>query len=259
MKKNIIIIALAVLFMMTSCATAGQGAANGAYFGSILGSAIGGLSGGYRGSDVGTIIGMAGGAILGAAAGEANEQAKMRDRQQYLEEKARLKANRDAREQKAKGNNYSYQQFDEEDSGYDAAGQYDDRIDIDFGSPEPAPSVSAATSSLEIRNARFIDENNDQMISRGESCDIVFEVYNNGDAAAYNIEPTVIETTRNKHILVSPSILVESIGAHKGVRYTARVVADRLMKNGTAKFVIKVVENGKPVEQVLSFDIELRK
>lgn len=266
MKKNIIIAVVAVL-MLTSCGTyAGSGAANGAYFGSILGSAIGGLNGGYRGSDAGTIIGMAGGALLGAAIGDAQDKAVQRDRQQYLEEKARLKASRDARGRQDMKRDFATRSYEESESGYDAAGTYDDRIDIDFGDSVPmentysvSPGTIVTGPSLVLRNARFYDENGDGIISRGESCDIVFEVFNDGDATAYNVEPTVIETTRNKHILVSPTILVESIGAHKGVRYTARVVADRMLKDGTARFVIKVVENGRTIDQVLTFDATTRK
>lgn len=266
MKKNIIIAVVTVL-MLTSCGTyAGSGAANGAYFGSILGSAIGGLNGGYRGSDAGTIIGMAGGALIGAAIGDAQDKAVQHDRQQYLEEKARLKARRDARERKDMKRDFATRSYEDSESGYDAAGTYDDRIDLDFGDSAPMESTFSATPStvvagpnLIVRNARFFDENGDGVISRGERCDIVFEVFNDGDATAYNVEPTVIETTRNKHILVSPTILVESIGAHKGVRYTARVVADSMLKNGTASFVIKVLSNGTTIDKVLCFDVTTRK
>lgn len=59
--KNDIIVAVAAVFLVSSCGTyTGSRAYTGGTLGSILGSAIGGIAGGARGSDVGTIIGMAG-------------------------------------------------------------------------------------------------------------------------------------------------------------------------------------------------------
>lgn len=295
MKKNLIILIAGVITLTSCFSYAGAGAANGAYFGSVLGSAIGGITGGYHGHHVGTLVGMASGAIIGAAAGEAKERQVQNDRAQYLQEKARLKANRDARAGRGvatttRQNTEDCKPYvfdDDVDSGFDENNGADDRIDIDFGAADEAPAadtpmtlpltpkdyeqmeadgvdvptIPAAMPMLEIRNLRFIDENGDNIISRGEKCEIVFEVFNSGAGKAFNVEPTVFEMTSNKHILVSPGILVESIDAHKGIRYTARVVADRMLKNGKVSFAVSVVKDGNPVAgtKVLKFDVNTAK
>ncbi len=264
MKTNITILMASVL-LLASCGTyQGQGAAGGAYFGSILGSAIGGISNGHRGSDVGTLIGMAGGAVVGAAIGKAADDQRSSDLQQYQAEKQRLASNRQTR---AASTSDSYQQ-DYSYSGYDSTNSGDDRIDIDFGTESstsnegvPVSSLVSASgkASLEIRNARFIDEDGDNVISRGEQCEIAFEIYNSGTATAYNIEPYVAETSGNSHIMVSPNILVESLAAGKGVKYTARVVGDNSLKTGTAQFAIGVLLNGTAATQSIDFTVNTSK
>ena len=53
MKKNLLVLASALL-LLTSCGTyTGAGAVTGGSFGSIIGSAIGGIAGGRHGSNVG--------------------------------------------------------------------------------------------------------------------------------------------------------------------------------------------------------------
>lgn len=268
MKTNTTILLISVL-LLASCGTyQGQGAATGAYFGSILGSAIGGISNGHRGSDVGTLVGLAGGAVVGAAVGKAADDQRTSDLQQYQAEKQRLAANRQARSAGSSSNSY-YQQSDGYDySGYDATNSGDDRIDIDFGATDNTGSEGVSASSLvsssgksqlEIRNARFIDSNSDNVISRGEQCEIAFEIFNTGTATAYNIEPYVSETSGNDHIMVSPNILVESLASGKGVKYTARVVGDRSLKNGSAQFVIGALLNGQEATSHISFSVATSK
>lgn len=268
MKKNLIILVVATT-IFASCGTyTGSGAANGAYFGSLLGSAIGGIHNGYHGSNVGTILGMAGGAIVGAAVGSAADKQRTEDLYQYRAEKERLAANREARRNtygssKSAVPDLRIEEQNNDDSGFNENNNADDRVDIDFGNGNDNEysyqDLNSKDAKLQIRNARFEDSNGNNVLSRGEQCDIVFEIYNSGSAVAYNVEPTVREVTGNKHILVSPSILVESLAAHKGVRYTARVVADRLLKNGTAKFAVSVLMNKQEVAQPIYFTVKTQK
>ena len=51
------------------------------------------------------------------------------------------------------------------------------------------------TPTIEIRNARFVDANGDNRISRNELCKVVFEVYNNGRQTIYDVQPMVVEAT----------------------------------------------------------------
>ena len=244
MKKNMIML-VAGMMMLASCGTyQGYGAANGAYFGSLLGSAIGGISGGPHGSDVGTLVGLAGGAVVGAAIGSAADNARKDDMAQYRQEKQRLAAKREARKNNNQNSNSTYGQYSTDDSGFDATNSADDRIDIDFGTgANPEEQSSCEAPSLVVRNVKFTDPDGNSTLTAGEQGDISFEIYNSGDGAAYNVEPVVKEISGNKRIMVSPGILVESLAAHKGLRYTAHVMAYKTLKDGTAKFSISVLAN----------------
>lgn len=241
--KKMMVWAVGATLLLSSCSSnTGAGAYTGAQFGSILGSAIGGISGGPRGSDVGTIIGMAGGAMIGGAIGNAADQ------------KARGKMD----------NDYP------SNSGFDSTNSGDDRIDFDgsdattgnyeYKQPSsPADNVyTHSAPTVEIRNARFIDADGNDTISRGEICKVVFEIYNNDLQPVYNVVPTVAEMTGNKHIYISQPICVEKIGAYKGVRYTAMVKADKRLKYGTIKLCCSVLQNGEAISKVTEFNVQTK-
>lgn len=250
--KKMMALAVGATLLLSSCSSyTGAGAYTGAQFGSILGSAIGGISGGPRGSDIGTIVGMAGGAMVGATIGNAADH------------KARGKMDNDYPSNRGG--------YDSTNSGFDSTNSGDDRIDFDGGDAatgnyeykqpsSPADNVyTHSAPTMEIRNARFIDADGDDTISRGEMCKVVFEVYNNGLQPVYNVVPTVAEMTGNKHIYISQPICVEKIGAYKGVRYTAMVKADNRLKYGTIKLCCSVLQNGEAISKVTEFNVETRK
>ena len=221
--------------VMSSCDTyTGSGAYAGGSIGSILGSAIGGLSGGPRGSDMGTIIGMAGGAVVGAVIGSQADQAQ---------------ADREA----------AYQQD-----------RVERRSGSDYSAQQPTTSMPSATveelgarfsysPTLEIVNARFVDDNEDNCLNRNETCKVIFEIVNRGHEPVYDVVPTVVETTGNKHIFISPSIHVEKISPGSGVRYTAMVKADRKLKDGMARFCVSVIHEGKSISKVNEFNIPTKR
>lgn len=248
-------------FSITLCAAmllSGCGAGNGntasggflgAQLGSILGSAIGGISGGPRGSDIGTIVGMAGGAVVGAAVGSTADKARRDDIEARSLPQRRSKYN-DVRP----ADTYAGGSADEQgatDSGFDPSNSGDDIISFDDVSDQPmnysAPAAPAQSASfrapaLEIRSVRFADNDNDLTLRRGETAKVIVEVFNNSSEPLYNVQPYVEETTGNKHIFVSAPIVVEKIGAGKGIRYTAMVKADSKLKDGNAHFKVVVRE-----------------
>lgn len=257
--KKMMALAVGATLLLSSCSSyTGAGAYTGAQFGSILGSAIGGISGGPRGSDIGTIVGMAGGAMVGATIGNAADH------------KAHGKKDNDYPFNRG-GYDSSDSGYDSSNSGFDSTNSGDDRIDFDGGDAatgnyeykqpsSPADNVyTHSAPTMEIRNARFIDADGDDTISRGEMCKVVFEVYNNGLQPVYNVVPTVAEMTGNKHIYISQPISVEKIGAYKGVRYTAMVKADNRLKYGTIKLCCSVLQNGETISKVTEFNVETRK
>lgn len=237
--KKFIVISLAGAMLLSSCSTTESGASNGAFFGSILGSAIGGITGGYRGSDIGTIVGMAGGAVVGAAIGQASEKEEQRKYDEYM----RRRNDRSGFDPNNGG---------DDQSGFDPNNGGDDRIVMEEEVPSQTVTLDELkrmegfnvniNESIQLRHEDFSDANGDGFITPGEECKVSFEIMNNSDVEIFNVTPMVIETTGNKHIHISPTVRVESIKPHMGVRYTATILADKRLKDGNAVIRVTVTQ-----------------
>ncbi len=267
--KKVILLMLCSSLVMSSCDTyTGSGAYAGGSIGSILGSAIGGLSGGPRGSDLGTIIGMAGGAVVGAVIGSQADH----------EQADREAAYQQDRVERRSGSDYSNTPVTDNPEIFDSNNGGDDRLyDFkgkdytgDYSAQQPTTSMPSATveelgarfsysPTLEIVNARFVDDNEDNCLNRNETCKVIFEIVNRGYKPVYDVVPTVVETTGNKHIFISPSIHVEKISPGSGVRYTVMVKADRKLKDGMARFCVSVIHEGKSISKVNEFNIPTKR
>ena len=267
--KKVILLMLCSSLVMSSCDTyTGSGAYAGGSIGSILGSAIGGLSGGPRGSDLGTIIGMAGGAVVGAVIGSQADQAQADREAAYQQDRVERRS----------GSDYSNTPVTDNPEIFDSNNGGDDRLyDFkgkdytgDYSAQQPTTSMPTATveelgarfsysPTLEIVNARFVDDNEDNCLNRNETCKVIFEILNRGYKPVYDVVPTVVETTGNKHIFISPSIHVEKISPGLGVRYTAMVKADRKLKDGMARFCVSVIHEGKSISKINEFNIPTKR
>lgn len=267
--KKVILLMLCSSLVMSSCDTyTGSGAYAGGSIGSILGSAIGGLSGGPRGSDLGTIIGMAGGAVVGAVIGSQADQAQADREAAYQQDRVERRS----------GSDYSNTPVTDNPEIFDSNNGGDDRLyDFkgkdytgDYSAQQPTTSMPTATveelgarfsysPTLEIVNARFVDDNEDNCLNRNETCKVIFEILNRGYKPVYDVVPTVVETTGNKHIFISPSIHVEKISPGSGVRYTAMVKADRKLKDGMARFCVSVIHEGKSISKINEFNIPTKR
>lgn len=267
--KKVILLMLCSSLVMSSCDTyTGSGVYAGGSIGSILGSAIGGLSGGPRGSDMGTIIGMAGGAVVGAVIGSQADQAQADREAAYQQDRVERRS----------GSDYSNTPVTDNPEIFDSNNGGDDRLyDFkgkdytgDYSAQQPTTSMPTATveelgarfsysPTLEIVNARFVDDNEDNCLNRNETCKVIFEIVNRGHEPVYDVVPTVVETTGNKHIFISPSIHVEKISPGSGVRYTAMVKADRKLKDGMARFCVSVIHEGKSISKVNEFNIPTKR
>ena len=267
--KKVILLMLCSSLVMSSCDTyTGSGAYAGGSIGSILGSAIGGLSGGPRGSDMGTIIGMAGGAVVGAVIGSQADQAQADRDAAYQQDRVERRS----------VNDYGNAPVTDNPEIFDSNNGGDDRLyDFkgkdytgDYSAQQPTTSMPTATveelgarfsysPTLEIVNARFVDDNEDNCLNRNETCKVIFEIVNRGHEPVYDVVPTVVETTGNKHIFISPSIHVEKISPGSGVRYTAMVKADRKLKDGMARFCVSVIHEGKSISKVNEFNIPTKR
>ena len=280
--KKVTILAIGTVLMLSSCGTyTGSGAVTGGGFGAILGSAIGGIAGGPRGSDLGTIIGMAGGAVVGAAVGAQADEKAQRDvhdhYQRVQERKARERGVMSRQRQYNYDNDSDYSDYN--DSGFDESNSGDDRL-YDFHSDDYTGNYSAsepttkepATSSveelasnysydtnIEIVNARFIDEDRNGILTRGETGKIIFEVMNRSDKPVFDVQPCVVEADNNRHIYISPSIHVERIAPGKGIRYTAMVKADNKIKDGKALFCLSVLQGNEKISKVTEFTVATKR
>ena len=276
--KKVIAYSLVGAIMLSSCSTADSGASNGAFFGSILGSAIGGISGGHRGSDIGTIVGMAGGAIAGAAIGSANEKKEQKKYEEYLRQRNERYSREYQKREISRMN---------DESGFDPNNGGDDRIEMEPESPatasvrnssdEPYTTVEAKTVTLDqlkamtnynvnineriqLRNVSFVDADGNGEIQPEEECKVSFDIMNNSDVEIFDVVPTVIEVSGNKHIHISPGIRVESIKPHQGVRYSATVKADKRLKDGNAVIRVAVAQGQNDItSQVKEFNITTRR
>ena len=161
--------------------------------------------------------------------------------------------------------------FDSNNGGDDRLYDFQGKDYIgDYSAQQPTTSMPSATveelgarlsycPSLEIVNARFVDANEDNCLNRDETCKLIFEVMNRGQYPVFDVVPTVIEMTGNRHIFVSPSIHIEKIAPGSGVRYTAMVKSDRKLKDGMARFCVSVIHEGKSISKVNEFNIPTKR
>lgn len=275
--KRSIVVGLSALFLLGSCDSyTGAGAYVGTTLGSVFGSAIGGIAGGPHGSDIGTVVGMAGGAMVGAAVGQAADQHHQEQRDADIAQMRQDRAEQaQARAQRHQGTLSADRDESSYDSGFDPNNRGDDRI-YDFNGSDYTDNVSTQkpevtmpmqssveslagnlqyTPNIEIKNARFIDDNQDGKIERGEMCKVIFEVYNRGRQPLLDVVPTVVEANGNRHIFISPNMHVEKLLPGTGIRYTALVKADNRLKDGTAKICVSVVQGGRSISKVSEFNI----
>ncbi|MCD8182202.1 MAG: glycine zipper family protein [Bacteroides sp.] len=220
MKKQIAMLT-ASLMLLSACGTSRMASGDpgavfaGASIGGNVGGAIGGLigegnngwRGGYRGSAIGTIVGT----IAGAAIGNAVSAPKKQEEYSYRIERT--------------------QPYERQAEDYREAEDY---------------RHLSAINNLRICNIRFIDDNRDHTISSGESSKVIFEIMNEENRTAYNVVPVVTETTGMKRIYISPSVMIEQIAPHNGVKYTANISAGDRIKTGEITIRISVTdENGQ--------------
>lgn len=276
MKKCSVMIMSAAL-VASSCTTgAGTGAYAGSQLGSVLGSAIGGIAGGPRGSDIGTIFGMAGGAVVGAAVGDATTKQHHQDQDDTYMPSSNYN-NKPVYEQPYSSNQPSYssnqQPVDDIDPTQmvDTTNSGDDRIDFDVNSSSTLPNNNPDTSvsmdagkveqiygankaaesgKITIKNVRFVETAEHNVLHGGEVGKVKFEMYNETQAPIYNFMPTVVEADGNKRIYISPSVRVENIMPGQGLRYTATVKADKRIKDGEIRLLVSAQRDGKPISYV---------
>lgn len=238
--KKIITYLFIFSLVVSGCGThAAQGAYTGSQIGTVLGSAIGGISNGWRGRDVGTVVGMVGGAVVGGAIGSAYDNAG-----------------------KKKPKTRSY------DDDYD----YRDNSDYEDVYRQPSytqrhterrndnTSLTRYSQKAELCNIMFYDADDNGIISGSENAEIEFEIRNISRGSIYDVTPVIEEISGKKHISISPSIIIASIGEGRTMRYTAYIKAGRKIKDGQATFRISVYDGNKTlIAPRTEFEVETRR
>lgn len=115
-----------------------------------------------------------------------------------------------------------------------------DRVDLGLIGPDEPP--------LEVRYAAITESKHDGVLTRGEECTVRLEIYNVSDHPVRNIRPIVCDVTGNKHVRISPNLLIEGIKPHEGVRYSATILADKKLKDGEIKVMVGVTHELREVK-----------
>lgn len=230
MKKYLIgAIIVATAIGASGCGTAGMAGdpnaiLSGAMIGNNLGGAIGGLIGdnghGWHGSYRGSAIGSIVGTLAGAAIGNALTTPPSAQVKEYAQDEPTYPP-------------------------------YPDR-------PLREENTSAICQ-LRIKNIRFIDDSRDHVISSGEQSKVIFEILNEGDLPAYGVVPVVAETTGRKKIFISPSVMVERILPHNGIKYTATISAGKRIKEGHITLHIAIADSNGQEYDWQDFTLPTRK
>ncbi len=206
--RKIIYSVVGLSLLLSSCSSyTASGAMVGGEFGHVIGSAIGGITGGWHGEHVGSLLGTVGGAVAGAAIGSAVERADEQSSRRMV------------------GDVYEGGHHDRSSaSRKDCHGQ-NERV---YGQND----CSKSEYPVLLHRAAIYDSDHNGVLTRGEECTVSFEILNTSASTIYDIYPIVEDVTNNRHVQVSPNLRVESIGPHRGIRYTATILADKKLKDG---------------------------
>ena len=241
--KKFLIAAMSAALVFSSCNTTESGAINGASMGSVFGSALGGLLGGYRGHGIGTMVGMVAGGATGAVIGSQREAARReeglerREQRRMEREQQTMERNRPSTRRQKPARTSDYGQ------GYSMGMETDE----------------AVKSPLTLQNLRFVGQDGNDAINRGEICTLVFELANASGQAVYDVVPYISELSGNEHITISPSTSIETIAHGDAIRYTATLKADTRLKAGTATFRIAVSTDGSEFVRLRDFSVATAK
>lgn len=99
--------------------------------------------------------------------------------------------------------------------------------------PVTDEEANSAVGHLRISNIRFIDESRNQKLQSRENSKVIFDIINQSNQPVYDVVPQVSETTGNRKILISPTVMIERIEPKGGMKYTANIYADGKLRAGS--------------------------
>lgn len=137
----------------------------------------------------------------------------------------------------------------------------DTTVSMDAGKVEQIYGANKAAESgkITIKNVRFVETAEHNVLHGGEVGKVKFEMYNETQAPIYNFMPTVVEADGNKRIYISPSVRVENIMPGQGLRYTATVKADRRIKDGQIRLMVSAQKDGRPISYITVVKVDTQR
>ena len=237
------VLTLSSLLMLLSSCYGGYGAQAvgtmvGADVGGHIGGMIGGRMGGWTGDVFGTILGTAAGAAIGHAATTPPQEEKV------------VVIREQPEKEYERGDYRSYR-------GYDATTE---QREPSYRQNRGTSGSSVRESSnvlqgLTVKNLRFVDAGKNRIINSNETCQLLFEVQNDGEYTAFNITPLVYEVNKMKHIYISSPAVINSLKPGEYVTYTITIRSDNKLTNGTATFAIELSDENGITVPCREFDI----
>lgn len=215
-SKSLLALLLAAT-TLASCSYNSPGTYMGAITGATIGDGVGGALGliasdrhnKFEGMLLGRAVGTAAGAIIGYNAAKNAEESKNSN--------------------VAEDYDVEYSGgYNSRNSNYQISGGYSNSYSYN------SSKKRYATNDIEISDISFQDENGDGKFSRDELCYIVYYVSN---TSSRDIDLTLFVTDEDnsKCFAISPETNIR-IGAHKKIKYTAKVYCKRYPAGSSATF-----------------------
>lgn len=226
-----------LLVLCVSCYSPGSQVAGtmiGAEVGGHIGSMIGGRHGGFMGDVFGTILGTVAGAAVGHAVTTPPE-----DRVVVVKER---------------DEDYSRDRDYRDYRGYDATTRQG-RPTYENDHASEIRKGSEILNNLAVHNLRFVDSGKNRVINSDETCQLLFEVHNEGNQVARNITPLVYEVNKMRHIYISSPAVIAQLRPGEFVTYTITIRSDRKLSRGTATFSIELSDDNGTCVPCREFDI----
>jgi hypothetical protein len=220
MKKVLVLMCCVSLYSCGTIDVQGNPAAiqMGAVVGGAVGSVIGGNSDHYNGWALGNLIGTVAGAAIGNALTTPHNTQQSGNNKEY--------------------NNDTYSIGSSSDGVLHHESQQQEVIN---------------RLPLVIQNIRFVDANHNHAIEPREECKLVFDLYNEGNTALYNVFPRI--TLSNDRVGVSDPAIIEKMEAGQTLRYTATLYGYSNLRNGTVSITITACQQDGPVGDVHQFSL----
>lgn len=113
-------------------------------------------------------------------------------------------------------------------------------------------------AKLIIQNIRFIDQNRNQVIDKGEKCHLIFEISNSGFITAYRVSPILTIVNGDELTLSTPS-QVKMLMPGEVIIYDIIIHADRRLSSGFSTLRIDISDRNGYYADYRQFTLNTQK